>query len=240
MGRISGLDAFGLVKRDLPRLRSRHARIKIYLTGHPLTRKVLSMSPKLRWGYLNAQAARQRLAFMKRFPGFAQPLKDGGAPLERSIIPARVLVRDLSKIANAPTVQSVAILGIEGLRRRPAVAPLSWHCVRALVAIQVEGQKRGHQTLEDRFVIVKARSMTDAERRLKGKWREYAQPYLNSEGFAARWQLEKVVDVYELVEPDIDPAGTEVYSSLSGRRFKPKFGWNPQLRPPRVVPAVGR
>jgi hypothetical protein len=62
-------------------------------------------------------------------------------------------------------------------------------------------------------------SPDDAINRLKGHWRDYAAPYLNSKGRLVSWKLEKVVDVHSLQENSIDPAGTEVYSSLARRRI---------------------
>lgn len=230
MGKISGLDKFGLTKGDLPRLRNRHARIRIYFSGCRVTRDVLSLSPKLRSDYLDLKSGRQMLAFRKLFPKLSPRLSDPKGPLQHSSLIVRVSLSDAQRIANAPMVQSVGVVAIEGLRRRTRFVPLSWYCVRALVAIQVEGQTKGRQAIEDRFVVVKARSMSDAEKRLKKHWQEYGDPYLNSDGLAARWNFEKVIDVYEMVPTEIDSAGTEVYSSLSARKFKSNDVWRPRKR----------
>jgi len=60
----------------------------------------------------------------------------------------------------------------------------------------------------------------DAKRRLARNWCEYAAPYLNSEGELVRWQLVEVLDVYRLLEDEIDPNGTEMYSRIRPRRTK--------------------
>ena len=87
------------------------------------------------------------------------------------------------------------------------------------------------QHTEDRFVLVRASSFQDAKRRLRQQWRDYATPYLNSEGQMVSWSLEKVIDVYETGETQIDPAGTEVYSKLGKRRMRPEFVWRPEHKP---------
>jgi hypothetical protein len=93
------------------------------------------------------------------------------------------------------------------------------------VAIQIENRTHGFLDVEDRLVLVKARTGEEAERLLLSKWREYAAPYLNSRGELVRWQLVEVLDVYELGEDKIDPRGTEVYSRLRPRRMKPLYVW---------------
>ena len=64
-----------------------------------------------------------------------------------------------------------------------------WFCVWGIVAIQVEGQRSGMMTVEDRFVLVKACDARDAARRLGPAWKSYAAPYLNPDGdlFGGNW-----------------------------------------------------
>ncbi|MGH9523283.1 MAG: DUF4288 domain-containing protein, partial [Terriglobales bacterium] len=83
------------------------------------------------------------------------------------------------------------------------------------------------QSTEDRFVLLRASSFEDAEEGLRREWVEYASPYLNPNGQIVSWQLDHVVDVYDTGQNEIDPAGTEVYSKLSGRRMRPAYVWRP-------------
>jgi phage terminase Nu1 subunit (DNA packaging protein) len=85
------------------------------------------------------------------------------------------------------------------------------------------------QMTEDRFVLVRASSFEDAKKRLSRQWREYTAPYLNSEGQMVSWSLDRVIDVYETGETEIDSAGTEVYSKLAKRRMRPEYVWRPKL-----------
>ena len=101
--------------------------------------------------------------------------------------------------------------------------------MRALVVIRIEQAKAGLQHTEDRFLLVRATSFEDAKNRLKKQWREYATPYLNSNGEMVSWSFEKVIDVYEVGETEIEPAGAEVYSKLGKRRMRPEYVWRPKL-----------
>ncbi|MGO8817340.1 MAG: DUF4288 domain-containing protein, partial [Terriglobia bacterium] len=76
---------------------------------------------------------------------------------------------------------------------------------------------------------VRASSFEDAEKRLRHQWQEYATPYLNSDGQMVSWSLDKVIDVYDTDETEIDPGGTEVYSKLGKRRMRSEYVWRPKL-----------
>jgi hypothetical protein len=120
-------------------------------------------------------------------------------------------------LAGAAGVASIYVTRIAGRRRRLPKVQLEWYCVRAFVVIRVERAKSGMQNTEDRFMLVRA-------------WHEYATPYLNSEGQMVSWHLDRVVDVYQTSETDIDPIGSEVYSKLGHRRMRPQYVWRPKLR----------
>jgi hypothetical protein len=92
------------------------------------------------------------------------------------------------------------------------------------------------QMTEDRFLLVRASSSEDAKKRLRQLWKEYAAPYLNIEGQMVSWSLDKVIDVYETGETEIDPAGTEVYSKLGQRRMRREYVWRPKpARPSKTT-----
>lgn len=139
----------------------------------------------------------------------------------------RCLARHVRTIARAQGVSFVHLERVKGRRRhRHTGSQLNWFCVRGLVAVRIEGQLSGMQTVEDRFLLVRALTGDDAERKLEREWREYSVPYLNRGGFLVSWTLEKVIDVYDVVEEHLDPEGVvEVYSSLNQRRLRPEFVW---------------
>jgi len=73
--------------------------------------------------------------------------------------------------------------------------------------------------------MVKAISFEDAENKLQPEFEQYGTPYLNPHGFMARWAFERVLDVYEIGDEEIDPRGVEVFSVLGRRRMKPEYAW---------------
>ena len=77
-------------------------------------------------------------------------------------------------------------------------------------------------------MLVRAASFEDAKKRLRRQWREYASLYLNPNGQIVSWSLDKVIDVYDTGETEIDPAGTEVYPKLGQRRMRLEHVWRPK------------
>lgn len=223
--KITGLDAFDLTRSAFVRLRSRRVVAHLNLATYQVTRDVTRRPPELRHAYLRDRVAKWLLRLRRDFPDVHfQPNRPDPARRRWSALPTGIVVRTtagrVTALAKARGVYVVHVSAIEGLRRRAKRRPTkAWYCVRARVVITVEGQVSGMQTIEDRFVIVRASSHKDATARLAPHWREYAKPYLNSSGNAVRWQLDEIVDVYWITEDTMDPAGTEVYSRLGRRRL---------------------
>ena len=199
----------------------------MHLKTYEITPAVVRCPPDQRGAFLEKRVARWIKTARRDWPSDSFRIEpDSTMP---TTIASRLAAREVSKILKFPGVDSVSIRSIQGMRRkRPSRDLRSWWCVRALIALEVEGQKRGLQTIEDRFVLVKAISAREAPRRLRRHWREYAAPYLNSEGLLVRFQLQEVTDVYDTMEDELDPDGVEVYSSLASRRMKPAFSWDPR------------
>jgi Domain of unknown function (DUF4288) len=182
---------------------------------------------------------RRITTWYRDFPKLLFAAVDGelirGGIADRADLPNALRVRgparDLVAFASALGIRSICIEKVAGFRRnRETTSPFSWYCVRALIVIRVEKQRSGLQTIEDRFVLIRACSCNEATKRLKGHWLEYATPYLNSDGQMVSWSLEKILDVFETGETEIDPAGTEVYSKLNHRRMRPSQVWRPLSR----------
>lgn len=124
-----------------------------------------------------------------------------------------------------PEISGIWLDEIPGRKRVNAKPKELWFSVKARFAIQVEGQRTGMQSYEDRIVMVKAISFEDAESKLQPKFKKYGMPYLNPHGFMARWKFERVLDVYEVGDEEINPRGVEVFSVLTQRRMKPEHAW---------------
>ncbi|MBN1422686.1 MAG: DUF4288 domain-containing protein [Planctomycetes bacterium] len=148
--------------------------------------------------------------------------------------------RRLGELAARREVESLWLLRIEGLRAKARVPELHWFCVWGIVAIQVEGRSRGPATVEDRLVLVKAREEKDAKRRLRSEWAAYAAPYLNVRGDLVRWKLIEIQGVYGLLDREIDPRGTEVFSRLRSERMTSKHRWSGRGHRARKPPPRSR
>lgn len=227
--RLYGLDPYRLKPGDLRRLGE--TPVEISLSLRPPDFEALFPFPPAERNeklgeYLHGRLERVRA----RWPGWQGapivPRGDDRLPWNSDSV---VAARDIPRILRFPELQGVYVDRIRGLRKRPEPRRLSFYAVRTRVALQVEGQTSGQQTVEDRIVLLRAWSFEDAEKRCQREQRLYEQPFLNGEGERVRWHTEEIVDVYDLGETEIDPKGTEVYSRLSRRRMKPEFEWNPPL-----------
>jgi hypothetical protein len=221
---LHGLDRYNLDLTDLKALGDRQVEISAALRGIPYE-PLFPLLPAERNRRLkeHLETALERLR--ARWPG--GPIRPRSEDLPwnfDTVVPARKLPR----IVRFRELNYVFVNRIQGLRKRPERKPLQWYAVRARIVIQVEDQTRGMQSVEDRIVLVQARSSEDAERRLQPEWEKYAEPYLNPNGEMVRWQFKEVVDVYEIGTLDLDPKGTEVYSRLTQRRVRPETVWRPR------------
>lgn len=221
---LHNLDRYNLEITDLKALGDRPVEISASLRGIPLE-PLFPLPPAERNRRLkeHLETALERLR--ARWPGGAIRPRNEDLPWSfDSVAPARKLPR----IVRFRELTSVYVKKIQGLRKQSERRPPQWYAVRARIAIQIEDQTRGMESVEDRIVLVQARSFEDAERRLQPEWEQYAEPDLNSNGEMVRWQLEEVVDVYEIGSLEFDPKGTEVYSQLTQRRVRPGGVWHPR------------
>ena len=106
----------------------------------------------------------------------------------------------------------------------------SYFCIKMTVVVEIEGLSAKKQDIEERFVLIKAKSFEEAYEKLEQKKDTYAQPYLNPNGRFVRWRIESFDDCYEtdIIElEDVDsPEGVEVYSQLKSRKSKAGTFWD--------------
>lgn len=218
------LDRYGLEIGDLKALGDRQVKVSASLRGIPYE-PLFPLPPAERNRRLKEHLETALERVRSRWPG--GPIRLGNATLPwsfDSVVPAR----ELPRILRFRELRSVFVRKVQGLRKRPERKPLEWYAVRARIVIQIEDWEKGMETVEDRIVLVQARSFEDAERRLEPEWKQYAEPYLNPNGEMVRWQFEEVVDVYAIGSLELDPKGTEVYSSFRNRRVRPGMAWRPR------------
>ncbi|TGE25592.1 DUF4288 domain-containing protein [Hymenobacter aquaticus] len=145
---------------------------------------------------------------------------------------AEVVIENLPVLCQLPDVDRISILNVAGLRkkRQRSSKRLEFYCVKMTVAIQIEGDDHGMQSYEERYVLIKAASFEDAYERLEATRADYGKPYLNSDGYFVRWQIESLDDCYQtIIESTAEfsqPEGVEVFSVLKKRKLTPERAWD--------------
>jgi len=98
------------------------------------------------------------------------------------------------------------------------------------VVIEVEGIKSRKQSIEQRFVLIKATSSDDAYDKLEKQRDDYTVTFLNPYGRFVRWRIESFDDCFEtgISGPkDLENSeGVEVYSKLKSRKLEHKTLWD--------------
>lgn len=236
---VRGLERFGLGDASFRRLGNRDVVAYAYLRTYDVTLAVQKLPPLKRQQFMAARANRWIEHVHSRYPSLSFQIQGSRQPARNSQrwseLPTTLKVKGpahkVLALADSAGVRLIHVTRIAGHRRhRFPKTELEWYCVRAFVVIRVERTKSGLQNTEDRFMLVRASSFEDAKKRLRRQWREYATPYLNSDGQMVSWHLDRVVDVYQTSETEIDPNGTEVYSKLGHRRMRPSYVWRPRLQ----------
>jgi hypothetical protein len=188
---VTGLERFGLDDASFRRLKNRNMVGYAYLRTYDLTAAVQKLPPLKRQQFMAARANRWIDPVQSRYPGLSFQIQGGKQPARNnrrwSELPTTLKVkgpaRKILTLANSAGVRSIHVTRIAGHRRHCLPkTELEWYCVRAFVVIQVERAESGLQNTENRFMLVRASSFEDAKKRLQRQWREYATPYLNSEG----------------------------------------------------------
>ncbi len=144
---------------------------------------------------------------------------------------AKVPYECLEIIKTFDFVRSISINRLDGAKKKTKRRDLpSYYCVKMTVAVEIEGVDKGMQTIEDRFVIVKAKSHDEAIKNLEKTKNVYSEPYLNSDGRLVRFKVESFDDSYETEIHGMadlnNPEGVEVFSKFRSRRLKDGNVWN--------------
>ncbi len=141
--------------------------------------------------------------------------------------------KTLEQWTKDPSLHHILIEKIEGKKliksspNKTASQTKSWYTVKALLVLQIENQTTGTQTTEERYFLVKARSVTEARQKAVQACRSSEEPYFNHQLLLLRWKLIKITDVYELYpsdNPEKIPL-VETYSSLKIKKITPLTSW---------------
>ncbi len=225
--RIKGLEEYGITVDELRKLGNR------MITVH------VAFKPQCYDSRLSKLPREERIALFKKLkrksidrclqPWPNKNIKMRGDKEYPTSFDSIIEANKLVKYAKRDIYDSIEIVRIPGLKkyRKKKQKEFSWYAVRARVAWQIEGQKKGYQTVEDRILLLKAYSEDDAVRRLSREWKNYENPTMVFDGYLMRLHMEEVTDVYKIIDSELDSKGTEVFSSLHERRMKPEYEWHP-------------
>lgn len=221
-----GLDDFRLTPSSFARLGATSVCVTIQLRG-PAIASLRPYAPAERLRIVSLALKEGLHIIRSRWTG--ESLTVRGRTRLPWTLDGTTTARNVAELARLRVVEDIFVKAIQGKKKVAARTRPRLYSVRGLVGIQVEGQISGYQTFEERIVLIRAHSPNDACRRLAREWRAYAFPGMNSAGGLFRWQLEEVLDVYELFDDQIDlDRGTEVYSRLGKRLAKGRPPWNPR------------
>jgi hypothetical protein len=140
-----------------------------------------------------------------------------------------IKVTDIQELALLSAVESVRIEATNGRKKR-LVTPRKrqrFYCVKMTVAIQIEGREKGMQSYEERYVLFKGYSESEAIQKAEMAALAYQKPYLNPDGLLVRWHVESIDNAYEVVTEanSKDFEGAEVFSVLKTRKLNPDRVW---------------
>jgi len=139
-------------------------------------------------------------------------------------------LRQLSKLDFIKGISIISIKHAVNIKNEDQTPHSEYFCVKMTVVIEIEGLSSKKQSIEKRFVLIKATSPDEAYEKLEKTKDEYAAPYLNSDGRFVRWRIESFDDCYSTgitKLKDLDnPEGAEVFSKLGSRKNKSRTAWD--------------
>lgn len=105
-----------------------------------------------------------------------------------------------------------------------------YYCIRMTISFSFEGFSTGMQRWEDRFILLRAQSYEDAEKKAVRLKKKSLYKFLNSSHILVGEKIESIDDIYEtsiLSPEDInDPEGTEVFFEYKKRKLTKERYWD--------------
>ena len=195
--------------------------VRIYFT-YPSIRSIRHLTPQQRIDYIS-EKFRTSLETVTRLIGSDQFQLIGSKRKPRGI----EIQRDKKTLR---TIQGLKLFDFKLTTsiKESSKTEQPYFCFKAIFAIQIEGRNRGMQTIEERFVLVKAKTWKAAEAKVIRQFKKNEEPYLNPYGQLVRWRFESIEESYHtFIESGDDfESPTEVFSKLKKRRMSGINVWN--------------
>ena len=227
MNKIQGLEQWDLSKIAAD---EQVATVSIFVSYPKVSPQLLALAPTERQQFIT-QNMRESINLVLEANKLSnwKLLKTGGRGSRCHGISGEVRIANISELAQLGVVESVRIEATNGKKKRlgtPRRRP-SFFCVKMTVAIQIEGQTKGTQHYEERYILFKSHSEAEAIKKAETDALAYQKPYLNADGLLVLWKVESIDDVYEVVtKPHAKGLeGAEVFSVLKARKLNPDRAW---------------
>ena len=220
---VHGLYRFGLTLPALTCCGTRSVQLLLQLRG-PLVRPSRSPEPAQANGRHQDQSRATARASQTAFPGLEFAREANSASWTIDVKARADPVIDLPEARSSGAVCRFH----KGRRARARRRSRRWLCVWAVLAVQIEGRRKGHVTLDDRLVLVKPLSMNEAGLQRSAAMRTRRRAPRQSRRRARRWALVSVQDVFELFDDAINPRGTDVFSRLRRALMRPDLFGRPE------------
>ena len=230
MAELYYLEKFGLTPATLKKLGSRKVVLHAYLRG-PEVKTLFRYAPAERLERMRECYERQARQAVRAWPSDTCTVKRSkGVKSRPYAIAGELPAAKVHLLLGIVSLESVWIEAVAGRKPRPQTPKPEWFTVHARFAIEIEGQTKGMQTYEERFIMVKAKSFDDAERLVRPGFRAYASPYINPDGEMVRWVFEEIIGVSKVDGEQFDGSPVEVFSTLKTRPMRPDRVWQPRKR----------
>lgn len=148
------------------------------------------------------------------------------------VLKTKVKFSALRKLSKLDYISLISVGSVDhAIKIEVHQAPVDkYFCVKMTAVIEIEGVSSKRQSIEQRFVIIRAKTSDEAYEKLEAQRDDYTHTYLNSDGRLVRWRIDSFDNCYEtdIKKPkDIDdPEGIEVYSKLKSRKVKTPVVWD--------------
>ena len=221
-------DNFIISKKDL-KIKNPKMDVTIRLK-YPRIESIIKYQPKKRKQKIELELKKQYDFLKAKLP--KGKTKRLGAKNKPSGIKLSLKYKDLVKLKKLNCISFVSVSNIDGFQKKEATLVKPFFSVKVRIIIQIENQKKGWQEYEDRIVIIQAKSLKKAEKKVLKKLKKEEITYLNPFGYLVKWKVEKVLDCYHSFIEDKSEfdfkGGTEVFSRIKRRKFKKSKGWKKQ------------
>lgn len=222
MKKVIGINDWVLNKKI--RNDNRHVHVSIFLK-YPDIKPLLNHKPQLRRKLITQDLNKKLKKLLAT--NLIEDFKLIGSRNKPSGIRTKLIYSDLTKIDKLQYIQTIFVKQITRAKKNQTrKKETHYYCVKMTIALEIENQIKGNQTIEERIVLIKAKSFENAYEKIDKQRKDYSEPYLNKYGELVKWKIESLDDCYVTdigSIKDLDsPEGVEIYSKLKTRRFKTK------------------